>query len=199
MSNAPDIVRIAITVEGAHSLDAYASIPIAYRIVEVLDPDSPLDSAGLLPFTSTTLDEPIVKNYDTLPGNHPLDWAARFDMHDWGILAAHSGNQRVGGAVVVARSPNLEMLEGRDELALLWDIRVAPSARSHGVGSALLAACETWALERGARVLKVETQNTNVPACRFYARHGFILGSVGREAYPELPNEVQFLWYKNLV
>lgn len=192
-------MQVKIEVEGADALGVYASIPIAYRVVEVLDPNSPSDSNGLLPYTSRTLDTPIAKDYDTQPGNHPLDWPARFDLRDWGFLAAHSGALRVGGAVVVARSPDIDMLEGRDELALLWDIRVAPSARRHGVGTALLAAAESLAQARGARVLEVETQNTNVPACRFYASHGFVLRTVRRGAYPELPNEVQFLWYKDLV
>ena len=177
----------------------YASIPIAYRIVEVLDPDSPSNADGLLPFKSRLLGAPIVKDYDADPGNHPLEWLARFDVRDWGFLAARSGELRVGGAVIVSRSPDIEMLEGRDDLALLWDIRVAPGARRRGVGTALLAAGESWARTRGANVLKVETQNTNVPACRFYASHGFVLGALHRGAYPDLPNEIQFLWYKDLV
>jgi GNAT superfamily N-acetyltransferase len=195
----PRPVQIEIAVEGPDALGAYASIPITYRIVEVLDPDSPSDSDGLLPYTSRTLDAPVVKDYDAQPGNHPLDWPARFDVRDWGFLAARNGERRVGGAVIVARSPDMEILEGRDELALLWDIRVAPAARNHGVGTALLAAGESWARARGAKVLKVETQNTNVPACRFYASHGFVLRAVHRGAYPELPHESQLLWYKDLV
>ena len=42
----------------------------------------------------------------------------------------------------------------------------------------------------------VETQNVNVRACRFYARQGFALGAVNRDAYPDLPDEVLLLWYK---
>jgi len=42
----------------------------------------------------------------------------------------------------------------------------------------------------------VETQNINVPACRFYARQAFVLGAVNRGAYPDLPHDVQLLWYK---
>jgi GNAT superfamily N-acetyltransferase len=192
-------VQIEIAVEGADALDAYASIPISYRIVEILDPDSPADSDSLLPFTSRTVGAPIVKDYDAQPGNHPLDWPARFDLRDWGFLAAYSGDVRIGGCVIVAGCPDINMLEGRDELALLWDIRVAPAARNRGVGTLLLAAAESWAQARSARVLKVETQNTNVPACRFYASHGFILRAVHRGAYAELPSEAQFLWYKDLI
>jgi GNAT superfamily N-acetyltransferase len=91
------------------------------------------------------------------------------------------------------------MLEGRDDIALLWDIRVAPTARRRGVGAALFRAAEAWARARGAAWLKVETQNVNAPACRFYVRQGCTLGAVHRFAYPALPDEVQLLWYKRLV
>ena len=192
-------MQIEIAIEGADALGAYASVPISYQMVEVLDPDSPSNSDSLLPYTSRMLDAPIAKDYDAQPGNHPLDWPARFDLRDWRFLAARSGDLRIGGAIIVAGSLDIDMLEGRDDLALLWDIRVAPAARNQGVGTALLTAAESWAKARSARVLKVETQNTNVPACRFYAGHGFILRAVNRGAYPELPGEVQFLWYKELV
>jgi ribosomal protein S18 acetylase RimI-like enzyme len=189
---------IEIVVEGADVLAAYASISISYRIVEILDPDSPDDSVAGLPFALRAVGESIVKDYDALPGNNPLDWPARFDVSSWGFLAAYSGNERVGGAVVISQCPDVDMLDGRVDLALLWDIRVAPAARNRGVGPALLAAAESWARLRKAREMKVETQNTNVPACRFYARHGFILRDVHRNVYPDLPGEVQLLWYKDL-
>lgn len=90
------------------------------------------------------------------------------------------------------------MLHGQDDVALLWDIRVAPDARGRGIGSALLAEVERWSVERGAQCLEVETQNINVPACRFYEAHGFELRRVNPRAYPELPHETQLLWYKRL-
>ncbi len=51
---------------------------------------------------------------------------------------------------------------------------------------------------RGCHTLKVETQNINVPACRFYQRMGCTLGTVNRFAYPDLPDEIQLIWFKNL-
>jgi GNAT superfamily N-acetyltransferase len=39
--------------------------------------------------------------------------------------------------------------------------------RGLGIGAALFRAAERWAVARGARWLKVETQNVNVAACRF--------------------------------
>ena len=90
------------------------------------------------------------------------------------------------------------MLEGRQDLAIVWDIRVLPEARGKGVGSALFREAEAWARAKGCRQLKVETQNINVVACRFYARHGCVLRAVNHMAYGEFPNEDQMLWYKDL-
>ena len=70
--------------------------------------------------------------------------------------------------------------------------------RRRGVGAALLDAAERRAVNRGASQLRVETQQINVPACRFYLRHGFSLESVRPDAYPDLPEEVQLLWRKSL-
>jgi GNAT superfamily N-acetyltransferase len=91
------------------------------------------------------------------------------------------------------------MFEGRSDLAVLWDIRVAPSTRRCGVGAALFEAAEAWASAKGCRQLKVETQNVNVAACRFYARRGCELRATHGGAYSELPDEIQLLWYKDLV
>jgi GNAT superfamily N-acetyltransferase len=90
------------------------------------------------------------------------------------------------------------MLEGRADLAVLWDIRVAPAARRHGVGTALFEAAQIWALDNGCRQLKIETQNINVAACRFYARQGCVLRAARHGVYPECPDEIQLLWYKDM-
>jgi GNAT superfamily N-acetyltransferase len=92
----------------------------------------------------------------------------------------------------------LDLLEGRSDLAVLWDIRVMPAVRGHGFGRGLFEAAEAWARARGCRELKVETQNVNVPACRFYAALGCELRLVQEDAYPQCPGEVQLLWYKAL-
>ncbi len=100
--------------------------------------------------------------------------------------------------MVAWNTPGVDMLEGRDDLAVVWDLRVAPGARGQGIGAALFRAAEQWAIRRGARLLKVETQNVNVAACRFYASRGCTLGAVNRFAYPSLPEETQLIWVKEL-
>lgn len=175
-----------------------ARVPIAFNVESVFDV-SPLDGGlGGLTLSERRVETPYVKDYDTMEGEHPTQWASRFDVTNWGLIGARSDGARVGGAVIAFNTAGINMLEGRRDLAVLWDIRVAPEVRARGVGSALFQAAEAWAAARGCRQLKIETQNINVPACRFYARQGCVLGAINRFAYRELPDEVQLLWYKTL-
>ena len=91
-------------------------------------------------------------------------------------------------------SPELDFLEGRDDLAALWDIRVAPEWRGQGVGSMFFEHVVRYARSAGCAELKIETQDINVNACNFYAKHGCRLVKVVPGAYPDWPNEVEFNW-----
>jgi ribosomal protein S18 acetylase RimI-like enzyme len=53
-----------------------------------------------------------------------------------------------------------------------------------------------WSKEQGYQYLKIECQNTNLPACRFYEKHGAELIVVNEHAYGN--GEVMFLWYLSL-
>lgn len=191
-------MRVEVSQHPIANLEEYASVPIAFEVSTVLDVAE--QGNGFTPFVliERNLDVPYVKDYDAIAGEQPQLWASRFDVSNWGVFMAHIDGEHVGGAVVAFKSPELIMLEGRDDLAVLWDIRVSPEARGQGVGSALFRAAEAWAQARGCRYLKVETQNINVAACRFYARQGCVLTTVDRFAYPGLPEEIQLLWYKAL-
>jgi GNAT superfamily N-acetyltransferase len=190
---------IEIVEEDSESLSAYASISIAFDVTEVLDMEAPLIGHRVLPLRSRPVATPYTKDYDAYAGNGPLDWPRRFRLGGWGFLAAYVDGQRVGGAVVIARDPDVGLLQGREDAAVLWDLRVAPPVRRRGVASALLAAAERWAHARACRVLDVETQQINVPACRLYAARGFVLREVNESAYEGLPGEIQLLWHKSLV
>ena len=148
--------------------------------------------------TERELDKPYIKDYDAIEGEGPAQWARRFDLSNWAFFAAYVDGRCAGGAAVAYDTPNLNMLNGRRDLAVLWDIRVAPNARGKGMGSAHFERVEAWARAHSCRQLKVETQNINVPACGSHARHGCELRAVHHAAYPELPEEIQLLWYKDL-
>jgi GNAT superfamily N-acetyltransferase len=212
-------MRIEVTEEPLASLAEYARIRTAFevrRVLDVTEPASSLKSTSLAEFTARvasglgaavfgglllterTLDAPYIKNYDDMEGDAPLEWASRFDLSSWGLLFARVDGACVGGATIAFDTPDLHQLEDRRDVAVLWDIRVAPEMRGQGVGDALFRAVVDWAVKRSCTLLVIETQNTNVDACRFYVRNGCYLGSIRRGAYVELPDEVQILWDKTL-
>jgi ribosomal protein S18 acetylase RimI-like enzyme len=178
-------------------LAEYAIIPIAFvvdRILEVRLIDGGLGGVSL---TETPVTDPYVKDYDAIAGA-PTRWPERFDISSWGLICARRDGVRAGGAVIAVKTPGLNMLGSRDDVAVLWDIRVSPGERGAGIGSALFRAAGDWAGARGCRWLKIETQNVNAAACRFYQKMGCTLGAIDRFAYPGLPGEVQLLWWKAL-
>ena len=191
-------MRVEVSEEPMTALEEYASIPIAFEVGSILDVRPAGNGPCEFVLTERHLDLPYVKDYDSINGEGPTQWARQFDLSSWGLFTARAGGRLVGGAVVAFSTPGLVMLEGRYDLAVLWDLRVSPEARGQGVGSALFRAADGWARARGCGQLKVETQNINVAACRFYARQGCVLRAVNHRAYPGLAEEVQLLWYKDL-
>jgi GNAT superfamily N-acetyltransferase len=191
------LVTFEIAEEGVAALDEYARVPIAFEVRAVLDVLERDRGLGGLVMVERTLDRPWIKDYDAADGG-PAAWPRRFDLSRWGLLVARSEGRVIGGAAVAHGSADVAMLEGRRDLAVLWDLRVAREARRQGIGAALFRAAEAWAAARGCGRLKVETQTINVPACRFYAAVGCVLGAVHRFAYPDLPAEAQLLWYRDL-
>jgi len=191
-------MEVEITEESLSRLAEHARLPISFRVEHILDvrPDENVRAQWRL--EERAVAQPYVKNYDAIPGNRPLDWPQRLDMSSWGLLAARSDGRLVGGAIVALKTGPLELLEGRSDIAVLWDLRVLPQLRRTGVGSSLFRAVERWAGGRGCRQLKVETQHNNVAACRFYAARGCRLDSVRPDAYPTLPGEIQLVWRKDL-
>ena len=176
-------------------VEEYSALPIAFEVASVLSAQKEEDGSFVL--TEHRLDSPYIKDYDRV-GDRPLDWAERFDTSQWGLFLARAEGLSIGGATVAVRTSGLDMLEGRSDLAVLWDIRIAPAFRGRGVGRALFEAAETWALARGCHELKVETQNVNVTACRFYHAMGCQLRFVRDDAYVHCPGEAQFLWSKTI-
>lgn len=186
---------IHLREERAADFGPYSEVSIAFVVDRVLRPAPDL---GPLRFREQPRVSSFTKDYDAEPGHHPTDWPTRFDTSTWVVLSAWRASTRVAGAVLVHGSDDIDMLEGRDDLALIWDLRVDPEERGRGIGALLIQAAGEWAVSRGCVQLKVETQNINRSACALYAKCGFVLGSVDPQAYPELPDEIQMLWYKDL-
>jgi GNAT superfamily N-acetyltransferase len=182
---------ISVRRDDVAGLARYAEVPAAFEVNEVVDVWPQPDGSGRFGMTLRRVAAPYVKDYDAA-GEHPTQWATRFDVSGWGLFAAFDDQKHVGGAAVFRGSDALG--DARD-VAILWDIRVMPKWRRRGVGSALIDAAIRWGADKGCRQLQIETQNINVAACRFYAECGCVLRAAKAGAYPQFPDEVQLTWY----
>jgi streptothricin acetyltransferase len=142
------------------------------------------------------LDRTFRKDYDSV--DDPMKWPARFDMSNWIFVGAYMADERLGGAIGAYSSPALDLLAKTRDCVLIWDLRVSPQSHRRGVGSALFKAIESRGRDCGCRELRVETQNFNVAACRFYAAQGCELTQANFGAYAQMPEEVQLIWSKKL-
>ena len=192
-------MNIQIVEESTDSLADYGEVSIAFEVKSQLRIESIEDGLGGFHLKEEEIREPYIKDPDQFEGEGPLHWSKSMDTTHWGILSAFNDSQRVGGAVVAWKTPGIYyMLEDHDDVAALWDIRIHPEYRSQGIGSQLLSSAADWVRNKGCRLLKIETQNNNVSACRFYERRGCTLAAVNRDAYPNLPEEIQLIWHLEL-
>ena len=192
-------MNVEIVEITAAELDLYASVPISFTVERVLRLEDRDGGFGGLAFVEESVDAPYRKDYDAEDEGGPAKW--EYTSGRRAYFLAKDGERVLGAAAVVMDDPALHMLEGRRDLAVLWDIRVHPDARGRGIGTSLFRRAADWARERGCRQLKIETQNVNVPACRFYAAQGCELGAIHRHGYaanPAVAHEVMLLWFLSL-
>ena len=117
-------------------LDEHARVPIAFTVDRTLAVSLRSDGLGGILLNERLADSPYVKDHDG-EGEDPTHWPERFETSRWGLIAAHDVDRRVGGAVIAFQSADVWMLEGRADLAALWDLRVLPEVRNMGVGTQL--------------------------------------------------------------
>ncbi len=194
-------MSIEIAERCANDLDVlaeYARVSIAFPVISRLAIRPVKGGIGGLLLVEEPLPTPHIKDYDARDGDGPTRWRDAFDLRTWGVLLAYADCRLIGGATLAWNTTGVDMLEGRADLAVLWDLRVHPDARQQGIGHRLFTASEAWAKARGCRELKIETQNNNVAACRFYARQGCVLQTIRQNVYADLPDEAQLIWRKPL-
>jgi GNAT superfamily N-acetyltransferase len=189
--------EVVTTVGPVTDLAEYAEIPIRFEVSRVLVPVLPENGLEGIILEERVVEPPYVKDYDACES--PERWGQQWDLSNWGMITATCEGKRVGGCLIAHDTDGVHMLEGRKDLNVLWDIRIAPGFRGHGIGTDLFQKAIAWSRQRGCRAMNIETQNNNVPACRFYTRQGCVLRSIKRFAYPELPEEVQLIWHKEIV
>lgn len=194
-----------ITIEEirADRFPLYDAIPTWFEVKSVLRVDDMQAGLGGFRLVEEEVAEPFIRDYNDHHEDNPTRWATRFDISRWGIfLAADDGGQPVGGASVAIDSPvyPIDRFQ-RQDLAVLWDIRVHPASRGRGIGSQLFRHAADWARSKRYGQLGMETDSSNVAACRFYAGHGCRLGAIHRFGYigvPEAAHNAMLLWYLDL-
>lgn len=123
-----------------------------------------------------TLDAPYVKHYDL----------NSFDFYqalvDSGFsLGAYWDNQLVGLALADVQHWNRSMQ--------IHELHVLAAYQGQGIGRKLLEALALNAREADLRIMVCETQNTNVPALRFYQKCGFQLEALDLSLYSNADSE----------
>lgn len=109
------------------------------------------------------------------PAKTPAGWDAalagerltRLSNSDSGtVLVAELAGKIIGFCTVYLDLESVRF----GQRAWLNDMAVDPQARSRGTGAALLASARTWARERGATVLQLDSSVARTDAHRFYRR-----------------------------
>lgn len=144
--------------------------------------------------------EPYIKDFCTGDDESVERWK-RFDLTNWAFFMAFDDERPVGAATIASRDNEVNMLAGRNDLAVLWDIRVDDAYKHQGIGQTLFDMAVDWSRKHGLRQMKIECQNINIPAVRFYHKQGAVLSAIDEYAYyhdPVLRHEAQLIWFLDL-
>jgi hypothetical protein len=133
----------------------YEAVPIAFEVRSAFMANRP-DGTGSFVLDEPTVEPPYIKNYDAI-SERPGDWARRVDTSRGTSLVARAEGRCTGGAAVALATPALELLEGRDAPALLWDIRAAPAYRGRAMEPE--TADHVWSVEEIVGLLEWEGVN----------------------------------------
>ncbi|MDP6455252.1 MAG: GNAT family N-acetyltransferase [SAR202 cluster bacterium] len=193
------IIRQATSEE----LNEYAKIPMTVLVESIFKVDIIDSGFGGFQLSEQPVKNPWLKNYDDEGDDtNVAGWLEQFDVTNWSFLLAEVDGRIAGGATIASRTDGVHMLDSRDDLGVLWDLRVSDAFKRQGVGAALFRAAVDWQSSEGLKQVKIETQNVNVPACRFYAAMGCELRGIIHHSYaadgPPVDEEVQFHWWLDL-
>lgn len=89
------------------------------------------------------------------------------------FFVAEAGGQVVGFVCVFARATGGELVNVQTEFAYVSDLVVLPEFRGRGIGRALLARAEEFAVEQGATLIQLSVLAKNSGPRRLYEQFGF--------------------------
>lgn len=171
---------IRIVREGVERLADYEAVPIAFEVRSKLS----LPALKIGRFVEDPI-HPFTKDYDASEPDRPTSLPDRLGADRLIVLSAYRNDDRVGGAVLFFPS---------EDEAMLIDLRVAPDERRSGIGKRLVQSALSETAHRGIPTLEIETQDTNVVACRFYHSLGANLVWIEPNGYPGFSDEAKLVW-----
>jgi streptothricin acetyltransferase len=118
------------------------------------------------------LDQPFVKHFETSDEDIRHSQAAL--QAGWS-LGAFDGEELAAIAIAEPQWWNYTLW--------IWEFHVVESQRGRGIGRQLMDRLAERAAPAGLRAMLVETQNTNVPAIRFYSKAGFAIQGIDISYY----------------
>ncbi|REE55446.1 acetyltransferase (GNAT) family protein [Paenibacillus taihuensis] len=117
-----------------------------------------------------------------------LNWDDYIDQENKALFLAYDGQACVGQIRIVRDWTRYGYIE---------NIATVQAYRGRGVGKLLLDQAEAWAMDRQLLGLSLEAQDDNLAACRFYAKHGFMLGGADTLKQAGNPNiDTTLYWYR---
>ena len=179
-----------------NNAELYDSIEMKVTVQEIYEVR--IEDLSGISFHKTAV-EPYVKDFTHW--EQYSRWKTEFDISDWHFYIAFDEDRPIGAATLCHNTPQIHMLDGREDLGVLWDIRVDSMYKHHGIGQCLFDMVKEKAKILGLKQLKIECQNNNIPSVDFYFKQGAHLGAINKYAYyggKNISEEIQLLLYLDL-
>jgi len=137
-------------------------------------------------YTEDLCCEPMGRMID----NSYIDPTDYLNSDDRTIFFAYDESDKCIGEIRLRRNWN--------SYCFIEDVAVKRVMRLKGVGRKLLEVAEMWAKSRNLKGFMLETQDSNLIACRFYIKNNFILGGIDNTIYSnsEGNKDIALIWYK---
>ncbi len=173
------------------NLNKYQEISIAFTSDTVLDFEAIDNGLGGFKVIERKV-EPFKKDYDD--DGDVSSSIINFDLSNWKMIAIEEDNKFIAGAIIAFNTKGINLLRGRDDLFVVWDIRINENYRYQGLGTKIFDYIKKIAKENGVNEIQIETQNNNVNACRFYKNQGASIIKIDKQAYSDYKDETQIIW-----
>lgn len=141
--------------------------PVLYQVTK-----SETDSGAVISLTLKELETPYIKHWESPP--EEIEYYRKI-IEEGLSIGAYDGDELVGIAIAEKKSWNRTLW--------IWEFHVDQRYHQRGIGRQMIERLAQIGRAAGCRVMVCETQNTNVPAIRFYRQVGFELGAIDLSYY----------------